>query len=127
MSEQEEAENSREEKRTEEHLESGKQEEEKLATRLLSPPNLPPLLLLKLLLAACCPSTLAKPLPWELSEVPNVKEVEPEPRELAMLDTDPWNEAEAEDFPKLIWASATSAKLAKMTKPARILIIRLSS
>lgn len=63
MSEQEEAENSREEKRTEEHLESGKQEEEKLATRLLSPPNLPPLLLLKLLLAACCPSTLAKPLP----------------------------------------------------------------
>ena len=60
---QEEAENSREEKSTEEHLESGKQEEEKLATRLLSPPNLPPLLLLKLLLAACCPSTLAKPLP----------------------------------------------------------------
>ena len=55
-SEQEDVENSLDEKRTEEHWESGRQEEEeKVATRL-SPPNLPPLLLLKLLLvAATCP------------------------------------------------------------------------
>ena len=62
-SEQEDVENSLDEKRTEEHWESGRQEEEeeKVATKL-SPPNLPPLLLLKLLLvAAICPCP--KPLP----------------------------------------------------------------